>query len=128
MHRSMRSRAWRLSIVVVLLFTLFGMTISAQDPGPQGLELDVFEVGPPTFEEFDWAAEPPTLTEEQQAQLEYGIEHTHLPGPARDSGKAVEIAGPAPGTESALFGGRSRSGAPLSLVTQWCSKERIWGE
>lgn len=110
--RRFMPKAWRLSIIAILVFTLLPLMSSAQDPGPQQLKLETVEIGAPTFMDLDWSGEPPTLTEEQIAQLQLGIENTHRPGPARD-GQALEIAGPIPGTESTLGEERDRSGQPL---------------
>jgi hypothetical protein len=96
-----------------LLFTLPILTVSAQDPVPPDLELKVVEVGAPTHTELDWMAEPPTLTEEQIAQLEWGVNNTHRLGPER-VGQAEQIAGPLPGSESVLSEERVRSGQPLA--------------
>jgi len=98
-----------LSVVVILVFTLFGLTPSAQEPGSE--ETSFAEMGAPTFEEFTWTDEPAALTEEQIAQLEDAAEHTGLPGPALGGGQ--DVAGPVPGTESLSEKGRERSGQPL---------------
>jgi hypothetical protein len=90
------SRVWKLGITFILMFTLFGLTPSAQEPGQE--EASTAQMGAPSFEEFKWEAKPPTLTDEQKAQMEYWVEHTGLPGPMLE--QAVTVAGPAPGTES----------------------------
>jgi hypothetical protein len=110
-----RAKILGVALSLVLVFALFGLTlISAEEPDSGSVEeAHKFQGPAPVLETFEWSAEPPPLTEEQRAQLEYGIEHTHLPGPALDYGAAADVTGPVAGTESALLGGRSRSGEPL---------------
>jgi len=111
MHKFIGSRVWRLGIAVILVFTLCGLTVSAQEPDPEGA--GTAEVGPPTRVDLDWTAEPPMLTDEQKAQQEYWAERTNLPGPGL-AGQLAESVGPDPGTESHLVGEeRLRSGQPL---------------
>jgi hypothetical protein len=113
MHKFITSRIWRVSAAAILLFTLLGMTVSAQEPEPQTFEAFSAEMGAPTFQELEYSAEPPTLTEEQEAKLAYWAEHTHLPGPVLGE-RDLQTVGPVPGTESVLGQERVRSGQPLA--------------
>jgi hypothetical protein len=114
MHEFTTSRARRLSIAVILLLTLFPLTVSAQGPGPQVEEATAFSAGLPTFEEFEWATEPPVLTEEQMARLEWGLENSHLSPRRAEVEVNKEIAGPVAGTESNVVEERDRPGYPLA--------------
>jgi hypothetical protein len=117
MRRLITSQAWRLSIALILAFTLLPLTAGAQEPdppGPQVEEAGSAEMGPPTYVELEWTDELPTLTEEQKANLAYWAERSHLTGPALDQEAAVAPAGPTAGTESVLAETRTRSGQPLA--------------
>jgi len=109
----MRKYVGTLSMVLVLLLTAVVLPVGAQEPGPQTMEATAFEAGLPTFEEPEFLAEPPTLTEEQLANRQWGIENTPAALPVLE-GEQVAAVGPEPGTEMTLVETRVRSGQPLA--------------
>ena len=86
-------------------------TVSPDNGTVQAQIADEQAVG--VIEQYEWTAEPPTLTAEQLASLEYWTENTHLSGPVLDEAQQTFVTGPVPGTESDTKEDRIRSGAPM---------------
>ncbi len=106
--------SWRLSIITISMFTLYGMMFGLQQANSEEVAANDFaEVVLPVMEEPIWTEEVPVLTPEQQEQLEYWSEHTHLPGPVLDEAAALSSVGPVEGTESNSGEERVRSMEPL---------------
>ena len=118
MRRFIASRTGRLgaALSLVLVCTLFGLVlVSAQEPTAGSEEVQTAQIDAPAMEQSEWSAEPPPLTEEQQAQLEYWTERTGRTGPPLDpAGQEAEITGPVPGSESILVDERTLSGQPMA--------------
>ena len=113
-NRLLTFRNLGLVMVVILVATMLNLPVHAQGQPeePTILESSTIEAIDPVFEESEDYDEPPPLTEEQIAQMEWGLENTHK-HPEVDREAAGGIAGPAPGTESVLIEERPRSGEPL---------------
>jgi hypothetical protein len=88
--------------MVAVFFAVFGTQGFAQaDPGT-AVEAKPFVAGTPVLETPVWTPEPPVLTEEQRAQLEYWTENTSLPGPSLMEDGSTATGGAEPGGESTI--------------------------
>ena len=119
MSKCIGSRVWRLGIAVILMFTLFSLAVSAQEPDTEGA--GSVEVGAATRVTLDWTVQPPALTDEQKAQLEYWAAHMNRPGPA-PAGQPAAIASDAAQTTSPSAAEADRQstisiGTPVSSET-----------
>lgn len=103
-----RTLFWMLILVamigVAVVLATGAMASSPAAIGAEGAsaEANTAEQPAPVSERFTWTADLPPLTEEQQAQLEYGLENSDLPGPSRDKARQPAPSGPMSGPETTL--------------------------
>jgi hypothetical protein len=119
MRKLIALRAGRHSaaLSLVLAFALFGLVlVSAQEATSGSMGAQTAQVAAPVPDTFDWLAEAPSLTEEQQAQVEYWTERTGRTGPPLDPAEQdAEITAPVGGSETTLGGEPSTSQEPQQV-------------
>jgi hypothetical protein len=107
----------KLIIILVLLLTAVTLPVAAQEPDFTEVQVNSTETITPTIETAELFSEVPELTEEQMAQVQWGIENSHRPANLAGAEEQAIAVGPTPGTESMEPDTRDVPGAPLAPGT-----------
>jgi hypothetical protein len=102
-------------MIIALLISTVSLPAKAQDSASDpGIAVDssVAFAEAPSVATVDFTDSPPALTDEQAAQLQWGVENANRTIPVEASAD-VAVAGPVPGTESMVTMERPRSGEPM---------------